>query len=1308
MRRERNGHGFTAVSVRGSLLPPDYLQTIASLNAPGQGGSDYGLTRSFTVKDEIARYWRIANDLYARYSERLKEGKGDTEKISRKEWTAPLLETVLGYSLQECGAATIDDRILPLTHTACSGGVPVLLTSPGAQPDRAETLFGEGGRKRSPSGLIQELVNGRDKWTWGVLCNGSVLRLHREDPSLTRSSFIEADLELIFQEQLYSDFALLWLLFHVSRIEIKEGKNLCILEEWRTLSHAEGERALDHLRDGVTDALRQMGNGFLRFPGNEKLRKDLAEGTLAVGNYFEELLRLVYRLLFLFSAEERQLLFSPEAGEKTKEKYYEGYSLGKLRDRALRRRSYDRYSDLWQGLKVLFKALEKGAPGLGLTPLGGLFSGEHCPHLDAAEISNEFLLEAIRSLSYFRGSSSLARVNYRDMGTEELGSVYESLLELQPLIDVSVNPWSFGFIGDARDQEGSRGSARKLTGSYYTPSSLVNELIRSTLEPLVAETLKKGDDPRESLLDLKVIDPACGSGHFLLAAARRLAIEVARIESGSDTPDEGARQHAFREVVRSCIYGVDKNPLAVELCRTALWIESLEPGKPLAFLEPQIQCGDSLVGILDPTLMEEGIPDSAYEPLTGDVRAVCTKLKRKNREERTSRVSSLFVGNDPGASVTRVAQRKTDFFEMPEDEISQVEMKKARWRESLASPERLRKKITADIFLGAFFLNKTEETFEKIPTTEDLAAARSGLPVREAVAQAAREAGEKFRFFHWHLAFPQIMERGGFDLVLGNPPWERIKVQEKEFFASRSPYIADAPNAAERTRRIKELKKTDAPRGDRALALAFADALREAEASSQFIRKGGRFPLTGVGDVNTYALFAETMTALAGKGRAGFIVPTGIATDNSTKDFFRYLMEQKRLASLFDFENAAIFPAVHRSFKFCLLTIGHHVEKPSFVFFAHEVADLPDERRRFTLSADDVALMNPNTRTSPIFRSSADAELTKKIYRSVSVLVDESRDEEGNPWGISFMAMFHMSNDSGLFRTFRQLDEAGAIREGVEWLDEDGVVWVPLYEAKMAHQFDSRWATYETDGKTVRDCTDAEKENADYEPLSRYWVPQNEVEQRLRSRGWTREWLMGWRDITNATNERTVISSVIPRVGVGNKYPLIFSSADPRIKLGLIGNLSALVFDFLARQKIGGTTLNYFYLRQFPVLVPKSFQEIDIAFIQNRILELIYTNFALSSFARDLGYSGPPFPWNPDRRAFLRAELDAYYAMLYGLDRNELRYILDPADVKGEGYPSETFRVLKNNEIRDYGEYRTARLVLQAWDRLEEREWEGR
>lgn len=462
--------------------------------------------------------------------------------------------------------------------------------------------------------------------------------------------------------------------------------------------------------------------------------------------------------------------------------------------------------------------------------------------------------------------------------------------------------------------------------------------------------------------------------------------------------------------------------------------------------------------------------------------------------------------------------------------------------------------------------------------------------------------------------------------------------------------------------------------------------------------------MTASGKINLYALFAETFLHLLGpRGRAGPIVPTGIAPDDTTKAFFEEIATRGRLVSLFDFENREAIFDIHRSYKFCLLTLGANVEAAEFVFFATKVEHLEDERRRFALSPEDIRRINPNTRTAPVFRSKADAELTKKICARVPVLLDESKGAAGNPWGVSFrQGLFNMTSDSHLFRTQRELEAAGARPEGVNWIEPSGEVRVPLYEAKMIHQFDHRWASWEPDGKTLRDVEEAEKADPGFEPRPRYWVAQGEVEARLRGKGWTRGWLLGWRDIARSTDERTVIATVFPRVGSGDTLLIEMPHpSDLALCAANFANLCALVLDFAARQKVGGTHLKYNVFKQLPILPPDFYTEARLAFVVPRVLELSCTSRSLEPFARELGYDGPPFRWDPDRRAFLRAELDAFFARAYGLSRDELRYVLDPKDVCGEDYPSETFRVLEENEIRRFGEYRTRRLVLEAWDRFE-------
>lgn len=1299
-RRSNQELAFNALSIEGALLAPDFLNKVAHLEAAEQSEADYDIPRGLKLRDEIGRYWKIAQNLWKDFSAKRERTDLDTHQVTARDFLEPFCRQVLGFAdLRSVGQVTLDERIFPIGFAAGEGRIPLVFAAHDQGLDKPSSHHGDGVRRRSPFLLAQEYLNASGDCLWAVVSNGLKLRILRDNASLTRPAYIEADLEAIFTEGLYPDFTALWLLAHASRFgKVGTEPTDCALERWRNTAQEDGIRARDRLRVGVTEALRALGTGFLAHKDNAVLRRRIEAGELSTQAYFEQLLRLIYRFIFLATIEDRELVFAPDATPEARERYLAGYSLTRLRQLAARRRSYDRHADLWQVLTITFGGLGKGLTALGLPALGGLFDATQCPDLDTAHLENQALLSALFSLCFFRDGAALSRVNYRDMDSEELGSVYESLLELVPQLTLTGGARTFGFIGDA--EEGStRGNARKLTGSYYTPDSLVQELIKSALEPVIEQTLEENpQEPVKALLALTVCDPACGSGHFLLAAARRIADEVALLRAPEGNPIEDDFRHALRDVVAHCIYGVDRNPMAVELARTALWLEAYTPGPPLTFLDGHLRCGDALLGVLDESILQHGIPDKAFNALSGDDRAVANRIKRTNRgalraivqaNENSRQMLSLDLGEEVNAAA---------FEALPDDTLEALEAKRAAHAELETSIATSKARLAADIFVAAFVLPKTVDTEASVPTSQDLWLVMDGGTPRPGIETSAHAAANEAQAFHWWQAFPQVKAKGGFDVLLGNPPWERIKLQEEEFFATRSPLVAEAQHKAERGKRIAMLAEgmllhtlypeVEASQGlvppnqaEKALYAEFIAARRNAEATSLFAHDAGRYPLTGVGDVNTYALFAESFAQLmAEAGRAGFIVPTGIATDDSTKAFFSRLTQAGRLASLYDIENReAVFPSVHRSYKFCLLTLGR-AEAAEFVCFAAQTHQLTDPRRRFTLTSDEFRLINPNTLTCPVFRSERDAALTKKLYRAAPVLIVEGPPEV-NPWGIRFMAMIHMSNDSGLF------------------FDAPATSRVPLYEAKMIHQFDHRWATYSADGSG--DVSTAQKQAPAFSATPRYWVEAAEVEARLREKGWERGWLMGWRDICRSTDERTVIASVAPRVATGDTLLLMFPDPKHGPKVAcLLADQCSLVHDYVARQKVGGTHLKYHVKKQLPNLPPDRYTDADLAFIVRRVLELTYTANDLKPWAEDLGYDGPPFPWNPERRAQLRAELDAYYARLYGLTRDELRYILDPADVMGADYPSETFRVLKNNEMREFGEYRAQRLVLEAWDRL--------
>ncbi len=1034
----------------------------------------------------------------------------------------------------------------------------------------------------------------------------------------------------------------------------------------------------------MESAIERLGNGFLEHPKNHKLREKCAAGEINPTEYYRQLLMLIYRLLFLMVAESRDLLLT-DGDPEQRRIYQEYYSVERLR-RLAERPSFQRegFQDLWLGLLVTFKLFDENWRGqvLGLSPLNGdLFGSTALSYIDDYAIDNYDLLHAIRDLSLYEHQSSrgqakqLRRVNYEALDVEELGSVYESLLDFHPQI---LLPLVKGAGGIFRF-ELIKGSDRKSTGSYYTPPELVAQLIKTALEPVITEKLVNVTtipEKEAALLSITICDPSCGSGHFLLAAARRLGKELARVRTGEHQPGLEHIRPATRDVIQNCIYGVDLNPLAVDLCKVALWIEGYNKGYPLSFLDHRIKCGNSLVGVMDLDCLQAGIPEGAYTAVTGDNKAVATKLKKRNKEEcKQLGQQNLFDTPVIQAERDRYTQNASEIGLTSETTASDVRAKQERYRASRRDSSWYRDYTLCNLWTAAFFMPLVSDL---LPTTETLDRLMSEAPssaVKEIADTVNKLAVEKF-FFHWCLEFPEVFQDGGFSCILGNPPWERIKLQEKEFFAARDAEIANAQNKAVRERLIKQL-----PLNNPELLEEFELAKYDATAQGRFVRGSSRFTLTAVGDINTYSIFSETARRLiAPTGRAGIIVPTGIATDDTCKKFFGDLVQSQSLAALMDFENReGLFADVDSRMKFSLLSISNQpTPETKFSFFLTHPRQLEDKQRVFTLTPQDITLINPNTLTSPVFRTRADAELTRKIYQRVPVLENERTGV--NPWGISFMRMLDMSNDSGLFR------------------DSESSNSLPLYEAKMFHQFDRGWATYQ--GLDVRDVSLTEKQDPDFRVTPRYWVDKQEVDNKLAGK-WDKQWLLAFRDITNATNERTSIASLLPRIAVGHKAPLIFTQIDNiQLVSCLLGNLNTLAFDFVARQKVGGTNMSYFILRQLPILPPESYTAQDIEFISSRVLELVYTAWDMQPFAQDMGYDGAPFMWNPERRAILRAELDAKYAKLYGLTRDELRYILDPSDVYGAEFPSETFRVLKSKEMKEYGEYRTQRLVLAAWDEI--------
>ena len=562
------------------------------------------------------------------------------------------------------------------------------------------------------------------------------------------------------------------------------------------------------------------------------------------------------------------------------------------------------------------------------------------------------------------------------------------------------------------------------------------------------------------------------------------------------------------------------------------------------------------------------------------------------------------------------------------------------------------------------------------------------------------------RAMRWSETFPTVFRRPqpGFDCVVSNPPWERMKLQEREFFSFSAPKIAEAVSAAKRRKLIAALEKKDP-----ALFARYQRAKQKAEAMLAHVRASGEFPLTAKGDINTYALFAELARKIvAPAGRVGLLVPSGIASDNTTKDFFAAVMGSKSLLRLFDFENRQrVFPDVDGRFKFSILGFGgESVRAPvsDFVFFAHHITDLEEPGRHVAISAEDIALFNPNTRTCPIFRSRRDAELTKAIYRRVPILVDELRGARGNPWGIRFFRMFDQTNDAEKFHTAEQLQGKRFRLDGNVWI-KGKKRFLPLYEAKMIQAYDHRAAGVVVDTKNwMRQGQTLETplvshQNTDFRVLPRWWVDEAEV---IDSCGGARPpAFLSYKDVTSPTNERTMIAAFIPFVGVVNSAPLVFCDGgiSERRVACLLANLNSFVLDFVARQKVGNVHLNFFIVKQFPCLFPDAYDDrcpwdsgrTLERWISDRVLKLTCTAADMVPLAEACNMKPPVHKWKPQERAELRAELDAAYFLLYGVEREDVEYILS------------TFTGVRRRDMADGGDFRTAKLILEAYDKLFER-----
>ena len=1375
---------YTSIHIYGHLLSDDILHNIERDNTY-EGNREQDFAMDIPVSAAIDYVWSSLRNDWSFYKER-----ANNERLVNKDpygtrRARDLMERLLqslGYSLdRQATNIEVAGTGYDITYTCQSlGKMPFIVIGENISADGSiDTLDkcsldyrAKGGmRKKSAHATMLEYLNATEN-VYGIISNGQILRLIRNSGQLVKLTYIEFDLRRMLEEDKYTEFCLMFRLLHASRFQAK-GDEPCVMERWFNMSIESGNRIRNGLSLAVQKTMETIGNAVLTSEGkgNEALRNAFTEGTMDADKLNKELIHFIYRLLFLFIIEERGLVYqipdSPDAPDykqlcEWQDIYKKFYAASRLRHLSeLAYLKQRQYFDLWQGLMDTFHLFEPDTFGerLGINPLGGVLFGRETLHwLKQCQVSNHDVLTAFSALNEFTDErQQRVKINYSSLDVEEFGSVYEGILEMRPFVQpgVSAADWQFGFVG---------GLDRQSTSSYYTRPDLVQNLIQTTLEPVIKEKishLSSTEEKVKALLNMKVCDAASGSGHIVLAMARTIAWYICTLRTGEDNPASLDYRQALREVISRCVYAVDYNPDAVELCKVVLWIEGYCAGKPLSFLDHHIRCGNSVLGVSALQMLIDGVPDKA---LTAEDKDTLKALKKMNQEaikavngdsgnEQLLGLENSFGVENITTAQIGLADNIRFINHLPEDTLEEEIIKQERWKELMDSARVDCLRRACDIYTYAFYNTvKHEEIIKEkedvngkwqlepeVPYTKTVIRALQEIDAMECLEKGkplptyylqlsadfkteVKRMADEQRFFHWCVEFPEVFAANkGFDVMCGNPPWDKLQMEEEKWFAGKNNDIVKAANQADRKKKISQLEAEDP-----ILYQEFQKACNAIASQSNFVKNSGRFPLTAVGKLELSSLFAELCLSFT-KDAWGLVLPTGIAVNDSNKYFFSKLIDENRLISLYDFENREKLFDIDSRFKFCLITAGKAQAEPRTVsggFYLTRIDHLLDPRRIYTLRTDDFARFNPNTKLCPIFRTAKDANLTAKIYRKAPILINDETKE--NIWGIRFMMMFNMASASSVFRTRKQLDELGGQLQRDSYIVENDV-YVPLYEGKMFWLYNHHYASFPNEYEVEKRPSSIN--STPYSILADscssiapwYWVNKSLVDSRLIDGDkegnvrwkWEHSYYIAFRDVARAADARTCIASLMPSgIAAGDKAPLVFTSRSLIPSACFAAMLSSLVFDYVARQKVGGSSMALFIMKQQPTLTPDQIPSAMQWQIVKRVAELCYFNHDMDGWASELWEEmseeqrselpqlGAQQPWiyNPERRAILQAELDAIFAHLYGLNTEDLRYILDPEDVCGKGCINETFRVLKDNEIRQYGEYRTKRLVLEAWN----------
>ena len=1255
------------IKASGNIITEDFCMSLAS-----ETKAEYVKDKSFG--DSVKKIDEVIATTFEKLRERWEENRTsiinntyDNSNL-RQKWIIPFLKE-LGFDPIFVGsniksASGIEYQIPYKAWDSDFAPLIQMVNSSQDLDDKDRTSRTHS--NKSPQDCLQQFLNTSDH-QWAILTNGKKVRIVRDFYHSITKGFLEFDLEGIFETANSEQFRVLYRVLHKSRFEnqyqgdieqeFDEEGNLiekpdnCLLELYHKKAKETGIKVGNKLREQVINSIELLGNGFA-----ENLNPDDFQNG-KVKAYYAEILNVIYRLLFLMFAEQKGWL--PVRNSI----YARTYSINSLKERAARGNySHDEESDIWEGLKITFKLVTKGYKfknGEKVNAFGGqLFSDRKISTITNLKIKNKFLLDAVYQLSFFKSENLINKINYANLAIDELGSVYESLLDFEPKLAKESTTLSNKQINRGTFYLDDRGTDRKTSGSYYTDSRLVAQLIDSALVPVVENAINNKSSQLEketALLDLKVADIACGSGAFLCAALEKMGEYLAIIRMGDeDRPTDEQLREAKRDVLLHCIYGVDLNPMALELAKFSLWITASLPDMPLSFLDHKLKFGNSLIGAT-PDLVKHGIPVEAYKEIGNDIKETSKWLREKVKKELASLAKGGFQSSlDLTVTATDAEEDVQAYLDLLNNEQETPEEVESVENEYYSIKNQLHHSIEwrlADAWTASFFIEKTD--LEKLyPTNETLYNLRNGLPVNETLLNEIEHLSSQYHFFHYHLEFPEVFENGGFDCLLGNPPWETVEFKTQEFFKTTCPEISEIKSTSKREIAISSLEYTNLE-----LFNLFNYQSHYFEATKNFFKNSGVFPLTSDGKINLYSKFTEKIINIS--KASGIIVQGDIATGFDTKVLFDHLIHNDLLAKFHHFHNKAKFFDIHRDTKFALLTISKESNKTEFMFNISSYDEINDQSRKINLSKSEIELINPNTKTAPIIRSKKDLKIIKKLYNFPVVYKQGSE----NVWQINNHRMINGSDDS---KHLRLLNELTAI-EGTSFMHEsNNQSYLPVYESKLIWHYDHRFSTYEgvsindLQSSKPRNSTNTEKRNSNFEIKTKDYILESTFKEKY-GKNYNQDWFIIYRNVTGALNQRTTVATIIPKLPVVlSAYILKFDSAHSYIDQVLfLANINSFVFDFISRRKIGGSHLSVYVFDQIPVIPPGYYTKRIKTEITDRVLKLIYTSKALSKFANDLGYFGEPYEWNESQRLILQLELDAIFFHLYDLEIDDLEYIMD-------------------------------------------------